>query len=75
MGGHPEQISNINNAIVEYKGIFIGHSLHGLTRNVDSIYILTPSHVMNEISELSRNDTPWSIYNRIIANKRQDFYQ
>ena len=73
MAAPPEQISNINNAIVEYKGIFIGHSSHGLTRSVDSIYIRTPSHVMNEISELSRNDTPRSIYNRLIANKGQDF--
>lgn len=56
-----ELISNVNYGIVEYKWIFPGHSSHGLTRNVDTMYIRTLSHVMNQISEMSKNDAPRSV--------------
>ena len=51
----PGLISNIQYAVVEYKGEFPGHRSHGLTTMTDSIYLRTPSSIMHNIGELSKN--------------------
>ena len=62
-------ISNIQYAIVEYKGLFPGHNSHGLSKNTDSIYFRTPSYLMDKIEELSKHDLPRTVYNATSSTK------
>ena len=62
-------ISNIQYAVVEYKGLFPGHNYHGLSKTTDSIYLRTPSYVMDKIEELSKHNLPRTVYNAISSTK------
>ena len=62
-------ISNIQYAVVEYKGLFPGHNSHGLSKTTDSIYLRTPSYVMDKIEELSKHNLPRTVYNATSSTK------
>ena len=65
-------ISNIQCAVVEYKGEFSGHRSHGLTTKSNSIYLRTPSSIMDNIEELSKNSTPRTVYNTFSSNNNDN---
>ena len=62
-------ISNIQYAVVEYKGLFPGHNSHGLSKTTDSIYLRTPSYVMDKIEELSKHNLTRTVYGAISTTK------
>ena len=68
----PGLISNIQYAVVEYKGEFPGHRSHGLTTMTDSIYLRTPSSIMDNIGELSKINTPRTIYNTFSSSNNDN---
>ena len=61
-------ISNIQCAVVEYKGEFSGHRSHGFTTKSNSIYYECDISIMDNIGELSKNSTPRTVYNTFLSN-------
>ena len=59
----------LKNNVYFILGLFPGHNSHGFSKNTDSIYLRTPSYVMDKIEELSKHNLPRTVYNAISSTK------